>query len=272
MQVIREFTPSDQQVILNFAYQREKENMFVIGSFKAYPNPFEVNTYLGYYENDKLIGLGTFFGRWADIVINAQNTKVINALVDEFIARDLIVENIAAFKRYGMPTVKRLREHGIEPTVLREETVHLLTEETFTDFSTGEAVKATPDDIDDMIRLGHIVDGKDASQKITEKERKRVLPDYEWHLRKNGKIISKANIHATSENYAQIGGVMTHPDHQGKGYAKQTVSVVCKYWIERGKDIILFVRNDNEPALKVYHAIGFQPIDDYLTGISALRP
>ena len=163
-----------------------------------------------------------------------------------------------------MPTVERLRKHGIEPTLIREETVHLLTKDSFTDFSSDETVKAASDDIDAMIRLGHIVDGKDGSVEITEKERKRILPDYEWLLRKDGQLVSKANIHASSKNYAQIGGVMTHPDHQGKGYAKQTVSAVCKYWIENGKDIIIFVRNDNTPALRVYRAIGFEPIDDYL--------
>lgn len=37
--VICQFSPSDEQAILDFAYQREKENMFVIGSFTAYPEP-----------------------------------------------------------------------------------------------------------------------------------------------------------------------------------------------------------------------------------------
>lgn len=74
--MIRELTPQDQPAILDFAYQREKENLFVIGSFEFRPNPFEINDYLGYFINNELVGLGTYFGLWSDIQINAPRSSM----------------------------------------------------------------------------------------------------------------------------------------------------------------------------------------------------
>ena len=99
---------------------------------------------------------------------------------------------------------------------------------------------------------------------VSQKERDRILPEYEWVLRKEGQIVSKANIHGFSKHYAQIGGVMTHPAHQCQGYARQTVSAVCQHWLDQGKDIILMVKNDNIPAIQVYQCLGFQPIDEFI--------
>jgi len=262
--MIRELTPQDQPAILDFAYQREKENLFVIGSFEFLHHPFETNVYLGYFINNELVGLGTYIGLWSDIQINAQDTEVINALVDELMQRNKPVEVVVAFKRYALQTIKGLQKHGIEPEFINEGTVYLLTRETFHNLSTGAATRATPADVDEIIRLGNRVEGKATETAVSQKERDRILPEYEWALRKEGQIVSKANIHRFSKHYAQIGGVMTHPAHQCQGYARQTVSAVCQHWLDQGKDILLMVKNNNIPAIKVYQSLGFQPIDEFI--------
>lgn len=238
--------------------------MFVIGSFTAYPEPFMQNIYLGCHRGGELIGIGTFFGRFGSLVINAQGSAALNELVDDFVSRGVKVEWVPAFKRYGIPTVERLRTHAIEPKKVRDETVYILTEKTFSDHSAGETMKATNADLDEIIKLGRAIEGEDMEKEITDRERKQVIIDYEWILRKEGRLISKANIHGVSKNYIQIGGVMTHPDHRGRGYAKQTVSAVCKHWLDQEKEVILFSRNDNVPAMSVYKTLGFQPTDEYI--------
>jgi len=262
--MIRELTPQDQPAILDFAYQREKENLFVIGSFEFRPNPFEINDYLGYFINNELVGLGTYFGLWSDIQINAPSPDIINALVDELIKRNKPVEVVVAFKRYALQTIERLRTHGIEPEFINEETVYLLRRETFQNLSTGAATTATPADVDEIIRLEKRVEGLATEMAVSQKERDRLLPEYEWVLRKEGRIVAKANTHGFSKHYAQIGGVMTHPAHRGQGLAKQTVSAVCQHWLDQGKDIILMVKNNNIPAIQVYQCLGFQPIDEFI--------
>ncbi len=263
--MIREFTPSDQQTILDFAYQREKENMFVIGSFTAYPEPFTQNVYLGCYDGDELIGIGTHFAkRFGSMAINSQSVDVINEIVDEFVSRNADIKAVPGIKKYAQPTVERLRTHGIAPKTLSEETFYTLTENCFQDYSVEHVEKANNDDIDDIVRLIRAVDGKDTQAPVTDDERKIVVIGAEWILKLDGTIISKATIHGVSKNYIQIGGVMTHPDHQGKGYAKQTLSAVCKHWFGEGKEVVLFSRNDNQPANRVYAALGFKPIDEYI--------
>ncbi|MCK5016180.1 MAG: GNAT family N-acetyltransferase [Candidatus Peribacteraceae bacterium] len=263
--MIRQFLPSDKQTILDFAYQREKENMFVIGSFTAYPKPFSQNVYLGCYKDSELIGIGTHFEkRFGSLVINSQSNESINEIVDGFISRDAKVEWVPAFKQYAVPIIERLRFHGIKPKKISEETVFLLTHETFEDYSTGETAMATKKDIEEIIKLNRAVESEKIDAPITNRERKQVIIGHEWLLRKDGKIVSKANIHGVSKSYIQIGGVATHPDHQGKGYAKQTVSAVCNHWLEHEKEVILFTNNDNEAANKVYNTLGFKPIDEYI--------
>ncbi|HCO27109.1 MAG: hypothetical protein CME31_16435 [Gimesia sp.] len=262
--MLRELTPDDQQTILDFAYQREIENMFVIGSFEFSPNPFEFNTYLGYFENDTLIGLGTYFGLWSDIQINAQSRSVINAFVDEFIQRKLPVKYVIAIKRYALPTIERLKTHGREPEKITAQTLRLLKQDRFHDQSTGAETRATHQEIDHIIRLEHLVEENEADKEITEVERTRIFPDYEWLLHKEGQLISKANLHGISKNFAQIGGVMTHPAHQGKGHARQIVSAISRHWLDQGKQVTLVVSNENTTAIKVYDALGFQPVEEFI--------
>jgi len=262
--MLRELTAEDQQLILDYAYQRELENMFVIGSFEFSANPFEFNTYLGYFENGVITGLGVYFGLWDDITLNAENTAAIDAFVDEFVKQNRPVKYVVAFKHHALPTIDRLREHGIIPQKITEQTLYLLPPEHFHDFSTGAEIPATTSDIDGIIRLGNIMQGQAPDREVPENERARIVPEYEWLLKQEGEVIAKANVHGLSDHYAQIGGVMTHPAHQGKDYAKQTVSAICKHWFARGKQLTLFVNNDNLAAISAYTRLGFEPIGEYI--------
>jgi predicted GNAT family acetyltransferase len=57
--------------------------------------------------------------------------------------------------------------------------------------------------------------------------------------------------------YAEVSAVCTHPDHNGKGYARQ----LLKYQINRIKAAqnipFLHVKYDNERAIKLYESLGF---------------
>ena len=239
--------------------------MFIIGSFTAYPEPFTQNVYLGCYNNDELVGIGTHFEkRFGSLVIHSQRKEAIDELVDAFASRGANVEWVPSFKRYAIPTIERLRHHGIEPKMVRQETVYQLTRDTFRTHDSSRVEMASESDIEEIILLDRTVENDDMSAPITERERKQVIIGREWILRSEGKIVSKANIHGVSKNYVQIGGVMTHPMYQGKGFAKQTVSALCTHWLTQDKGVILFVRNDNNPAIKLYQTLGFTPFDEFI--------
>ncbi len=80
----------------------------------------------------------------------------------------------------------------------------------------------------------------------------------------NGIPVAFANIQTYTSSLSQIGSVYTEEAERGKGYCKSVVSEVCRRIAARGKMPALFARKNNEPALKAYTAIGFEPFDDYL--------
>lgn len=73
----------------------------------------------------------------------------------------------------------------------------------------------------------------------------------------NDKLVAMAGQRLHVFNYAEVSAVCTHPDHTGKGYARQ----LLLYHINRIKAAsgipFLHVRYDNERAIKVYENLGF---------------
>ena len=72
-----------------------------------------------------------------------------------------------------------------------------------------------------------------------------------------GKLVAMAGQRLNPTPYAEVSAVCTHPDHLGKGYARQ----LLMYHIQRikaaGEIPFLHVRCNNERAVKVYEDIGF---------------
>ena len=57
--------------------------------------------------------------------------------------------------------------------------------------------------------------------------------------------------------YAEISAVCTHPDHTGKGYARQLMIQQMHRIQAAGEVPFLHVRYDNQRAIKVYESLGF---------------
>ncbi len=64
-------------------------------------------------------------------------------------------------------------------------------------------------------------------------------------------------INAEGINWSQIGGVFTKPEYRGKGLSAVLMSGIAELCAERKKDITLFVKKNNMPALKLYSNCGF---------------
>ena len=53
---------------------------------------------------------------------------------------------------------------------------------------------------------------------------------------------------------------------EGRGLSKQVVSALIKHCFAQGMSTaLLFASRDNMPAQKVYVALGFKPVDDFVT-------
>ncbi|QQR83480.1 hypothetical protein IPJ72_06875 [Candidatus Peregrinibacteria bacterium] len=183
--MIKNLSSEHKPLVVDFAYQRERENLFVIGSFKKHDDTLCENDFWGYFEGDHLVGLATFFIRWGSFVVNAQDPLVIEALTDEAIRANRTIEYVPCFKQYADVIVRRLQtQHGISPKELTEEVVMVLNRDFFVDFSTGDESVATPDDIDAIIRFDRIIENEPVDSPIQEYERKRINPDENFYAQK----------------------------------------------------------------------------------------
>ncbi len=76
----------------------------------------------------------------------------------------------------------------------------------------------------------------------------------------NDKLISMAGTNATGLHYIQLGGIYTDSSYRNRGLAQR---LVCELIAQTDKDISLFVRTENYPAIKAYKNAGFSIKDSY---------
>lgn len=174
--------------------------------------------------------------------------------------------------RYVAPVLDRLRPGEVvrleesylarlEPDRFRPETLRA---------SPGQSRRATLEDLDGATRT-HIAAPDEFAQLDygTRREMLRATLTDGWRrlfvgVTPYGKIVSAAQTSAEAETLAVIGGVVTDPAYRGQGYGKACTAALCAELLAEGKIPYLFYRKSNEPAARVYAAIGFELIDDWI--------
>ncbi|HEY0703529.1 MAG TPA: GNAT family N-acetyltransferase [Candidatus Acidoferrales bacterium] len=77
-------------------------------------------------------------------------------------------------------------------------------------------------------------------------------------IHQQGRLAAMAGERQKLPGYTEVSAVCTHPDFQGRGYARILMSAVMEKILERGETPILHVREDNAGAIRVYERLGFQ--------------
>jgi ribosomal protein S18 acetylase RimI-like enzyme len=88
-------------------------------------------------------------------------------------------------------------------------------------------------------------------------------------------LICIAGIHVLSkkQSVAAIGNVLTRPGWRRRGLATRSSSAVVSALLkQRIQTIVLNVAKENEPAMRCYLRLGFQPACSYYEGIGKLAP
>lgn len=80
----------------------------------------------------------------------------------------------------------------------------------------------------------------------------------------DSEIVAKANSNAIGFNWVQLGGVFTHPLYRRNEYAWHLVSILCQRIINSGKNVCLFVKDKNIPAINLYKKTGFLQKGKYI--------
>ncbi|MBP2161564.1 MULTISPECIES: GNAT family N-acetyltransferase [Asticcacaulis] len=78
-------------------------------------------------------------------------------------------------------------------------------------------------------------------------------------IRDNGRLIAMAGERMCLPGYTEITAICTHPDYQGRGLAKQLISVMGSKIKAEGRIPFLHSLPDNESALRAYASTGFKP-------------
>ena len=77
-------------------------------------------------------------------------------------------------------------------------------------------------------------------------------------FRQQGRLVAMAGERFAAGGYREISAVCTHPDYQGKGYARRLVSYLVNANFQRGNIPFLHVRAENTGARTLYETLNFR--------------
>ena len=89
------------------------------------------------------------------------------------------------------------------------------------------------------------------------KRKTNLLGSY-YGIFKNNQLVAVTGERMKMNGYTEVSAVVTHPDHSGKGYAKQLVAHTVHTIFKENKIPYLHVAETNIGAIKLYEKLGFQ--------------
>ena len=111
-------------------------------------------------------------------------------------------------------------------------------------------VKLSDEHIDALYELVNLV------QPGYFKKKTALLGNY-YGIFKNEEIVSVTGERMRMNDFIEVSAVVTHPNHTGKGYAKQLVIHAVNEIFKQNKIPYLHVIKDNRGAIQLYEKLGF---------------
>jgi ribosomal protein S18 acetylase RimI-like enzyme len=93
--------------------------------------------------------------------------------------------------------------------------------------------------------------------------RTQIEEDRSWVWERDGKIFFKAEASAWTESAVQLQQVWVEPELRGHGYAKQGLADLCRLLLGSTPAVCLFVRPENEPAIRLYESLAMRRVGSY---------
>jgi len=73
-----------------------------------------------------------------------------------------------------------------------------------------------------------------------------------------GRLVAMAGERMAAGAFTEISAVCTHPDFQGRGYARRLVAKLVRFELQRNQTPFLHVMHDNGHARRIYERMGFR--------------
>ena len=93
--------------------------------------------------------------------------------------------------------------------------------------------------------------------------RSQIEEERSWLWVEDGVILFKAEASAWTPGAVQLQQVWVDPQVRRRGYGARGLADVCRLLLEKVPAVCLFVRAENDPAIKLYEAIGMEHVLDY---------
>ncbi len=84
-----------------------------------------------------------------------------------------------------------------------------------------------------------------------------------WLWEDGGTILFKAEASAWTPRAVQIQQVWVDPEVRGRGYGRRGMQDLCRFLLQRVPTVCLFVRAENDPAIRLYETIGMRRAGSY---------
>jgi ribosomal protein S18 acetylase RimI-like enzyme len=78
-----------------------------------------------------------------------------------------------------------------------------------------------------------------------------------WGIIESGQLVAMAGDRLRLAGFGEVSAVCTHPEHRGKGYARELISKVAQGVVARGETPFLQAYPDNVAAISLYESLGF---------------
>ena len=84
-----------------------------------------------------------------------------------------------------------------------------------------------------------------------------------WLWTRDGTILFKAEASAWTPSAVQLQQVWVDPEVRNQGYGTRGIRDLCRLLLERTPSVCLFVRPENDPAIRLYEKIGMRRAGTY---------
>lgn len=98
------------------------------------------------------------------------------------------------------------------------------------------------------------------SEAFRHRTRVQIAAGRSWLWEKEGKVLFKAEASAWTPSAVQLQQVWTDPEVRGNGFAGMALRDLCRELLRTTPKVCLFVRAENEPALRLYESVGMRQV------------
>lgn len=129
--------------------------------------------------------------------------------------------------------------------------VQMIAERAFETISDRRIEPLTQADAEDMLALANLTKPGPFTS------RAQSLGTF-WGIKSEGRLIAMAGQRMRQTGFAELSGLCTHPDFQGRGLGTLLLKFVAGEISARGEDVYLHAYATNTPAIALYERLGFR--------------